>query len=387
MLEWIIVGGGVHGTCVSHYLTSAVPQLRERIAVLDPHGAPLAAWQRAGSATGMDFLRSPMAHHIDVDELSLLRFASAMPALARFAPPAQRPARDLFDAHAERVVEEHGLAALRVKATVTRIAALAGGWRVETSVGSLDGRRVVLALGPGDHTHWPVWATEFRARGGRIEHVLDPGFRRDSLAGCSTVVIGGGISAAQLALALADLTPGVVMVTRHAPRLATQDAELGWLDGAALARFVEVGGGDERRHVIAGARRRGTMPADVAERLLDAHAEGRVTLVIGAVERATRLFDGRGRLELADRELISDRIVLATGFDPRRPGGRFVDRAIRELGLPTARCGYPVVNGRLEWAPGLHVTGALADLQLGPLSRGIGGGRRAATILTRIATA
>jgi cation diffusion facilitator CzcD-associated flavoprotein CzcO len=385
MLDWLVVGGGVHGTCVSRFLVAA-GRGRDRIAVLDPHELALAAWVRAGGAVGMDYLRSPMAHHIDVDDVSLLRFAAAVPALARFAAPSQRPARELFEAHSRRVVERHALAALRIRGLATRLVRMPAGWRLETTAGTIDAARVVLALGPGDCTFWPPWALAFRRAGGRIAHVLDSTFRRDP--GASTVVIGGGISAAQLSLSLAAGDPGcVVMLARHRPRLATQDAELGWLEGNGLAKFTDSGDAGARRGILAAARRRGSMPADVAHGLLEGHAARRLELVLGAVDRVTSRFDGKVRVEVGGRELVADRLVLATGFAMQRPGGSFVDRAIRELGLPVARCGYPIVNGRLEWSPGLHVTGPLAELQLGPLARSIGGGRVAATMLARVASA
>lgn len=55
-----------------------------------------------------------------------------------------------------------------------------------------------------------------------------------------------------------------------------------------------------------------------------------------------------------------------------------MDRAIEDLDLPVAPCGYPIVDAGLRWAPGLHVTGPLADLELGPVARNISGARRAA---------
>jgi hypothetical protein len=52
--------------------------------------------------------------------------------------------------------------------------------------------------------------------------------------------------------------------------------------------------------------------------------------------------------------------------------------------LPFAPCGYPVVNRYLAWGRGLFVTGALAELELGPVARNISGARRAGERLYRL---
>jgi hypothetical protein len=76
--------------------------------------------------------------------------------------------------------------------------------------------------------------------------------------------------------------------------------------------------------------------------------------------------------------------VLATGFRPDRPGGPWLSRAIAELGLPCGACGYPIVDRTLCWHPGIYVTGALAELEIGPAARNLIGARLAAE---RIASA
>ena len=76
--------------------------------------------------------------------------------------------------------------------------------------------------------------------------------------------------------------------------------------------------------------------------------------------------------------LSVDRILLATGFLNQRPGGRFVDSLIASASLPCAECGYPIVDSSLRWHPRVYVSGPLAELELGPVSRNIAGARRAA---------
>jgi hypothetical protein len=65
MLEWLIIGGGIQGTYLSHFLTSRCGVPREYVRVLDPHEQPLACWQQWAENTGMQFLRSPDVHNLD----------------------------------------------------------------------------------------------------------------------------------------------------------------------------------------------------------------------------------------------------------------------------------------------------------------------------------
>ena len=54
-----------------------------------------------------------------------------------------------------------------------------------------------------------------------------------------------------------------------------------------------------------------------------------------------------------------------------------VDDLITSASLPCASCGYPIVDESLRWHPGVYVSGPLAELELGPVSRNIAGARRA----------
>ena len=76
-----------------------------------------------------------------------------------------------------------------------------------------------------------------------------------------------------------------------------------------------------------------------------------------------------------------DRVLLATGFCSKRPGGSLVDGLIQSASLPCAGCGYPVVDTGLRWHSNVYVSGPLAELELGPVSRNIAGARRAAARL------
>ncbi|MFN3596427.1 MAG: SidA/IucD/PvdA family monooxygenase [Rubricoccaceae bacterium] len=355
-----------------------------RLRVLDPHAAPLAQWHAHTAATGMDFLRSSIVHHIDVDPYGLQHFAAseAGRGVARFARPYRRPSVALFRAHAEAVVAREGLAALRLRGTARRLRRTAAGWALETDRGLLVARHVVLAPGPPP-PHWPSWARPLRDADAPVAHLFEPGFSREAIgAWARAVVVGGGISAAQAALALAQHRPGAVtLVMRHAPRIHDLDADPGWLGPKYLEGFHAEPCRVRRRQAIAAARHRGSWPPAVHAAMQRAAARGHLRCVQAAVREAS--WDGHAlRLTLASGEaLAADRLVLATGFAPERPGGALVARAVAELGLPVAPCGFPLLDPALRWQAGLFVTGGLAELELGPVARNIAGARMAATRL------
>ena len=76
--------------------------------------------------------------------------------------------------------------------------------------------------------------------------------------------------------------------------------------------------------------------------------------------------------------VIADRMLLATGFASERPGGEMIDRLVASASLPCAECGYPIPDSALRWHPHIYVSGPLAELEIGPVSRNIAGARRAA---------
>jgi len=380
-LDWLIVGGGVHGTHLSHVLVNRAGVAPDRVRVLDPQEHPLETFWRVTSATGMRYLRSPGVHHVDLQPYALRRFAKkgAGKRLARFVYPYDRPGLDFFRAHTEHVVREHGLGSLRERGRATAIARLGDGYRVETDQGALDSRRVVLALGLGEQLCVPAWARPFDGDA-RVEHIFSASFSREAAtAARSVAIVGGGISAAQLACALAAAGTEVTVVARHAPRIHRFDSDPEWLGPKAMSGFSRARDPRERRRLIASARHRGSMPPEIASDLRRELRCGRAKWLEAEPVFADATPAGvRLRLDCAPHALEVDRVVLATGFEVHRPGGGLLgEETIDRLGLPCAECGYPLVSPRLEWASGLFVSGPLAELELGPTARNIAGARAA----------
>ncbi len=387
MLDWLIVGGGIHGTHLSLFLTRRKQVSPERVAILDPYPAPLTVWERHTSNTGMEFLRSSHAHNLHFDPFSLVTFARtrAGEKLARFVESYSRPSLELFQAHSAHLIERYHLDRLRITGRALGLNRVGDGWRVETADGGMEARNIILAIGNTENPFWPDWALPLREAGAPIQHVFEAGFQREKLpAWEQAVVVGGGITAAQTAMTLAMQQPGTVtLLLRHATRIHHFDSDTVWIDNRHLQPFHGTTDYSQRRTIIAEARHRGSMPPDVFRDLQTAVAGGLLTVredTIVGTEYSSSL-DGKQAVTLqlgSGDSLTSDRLILATGFSPVRPGGAWLDAAVREYNLPVAPDGYPIVDANLCWADGLHVSGPLAELEVGPVSRNFIGARLAA---------
>ena len=385
MLDWLLIGGGIHGTYLALYLTQRKGIPADRVRVLDPFPQPLALWQQFTRNTGMSYLRSSHAHNLHFDPFSLITFTRTQAGLplADFIEPYGRPSLTLFNTHSQRLIDRYRLQALRLTGRAQGLQRIDAGWRVETDSGSLDAPNVILAFGNTERPHWPQWAQEVRQWNENIHHLFDPHYTRSAIDG-ATVVVGGGITAAQVATTLALEAPGTVtLLMRHAPRLHQFDADLGWITHQYLDGFYQETDYARRRDMIRSARHRGSMPADVARELNMAVQHGLLDLRIDEVSRVVRFTESgssnRMVLELSGgAALVADQIILATGFESSRPGGTWLDAAVAHHGLPQAADGFPIVDGRLCWAPGLFVSGALAELEIGPVARNFVGVKLAA---------
>jgi len=382
MLKWLIIGGGIHGTHLSHALTTGGAVPRERLRVLDPQPAALARWHANSTNTGMAYLRSPVVHHLDLEPTALKRFAAAHPEFGEYPYIGRykRPSLALFNAHTQSVIETHQLEALRVKGRARALHRKNRHFVVDTDHGELEARRVALAIGLCEQPLWPAWAQDLARAGSPLYHVFDRAFERRQLPPWNhAVVIGGGITAAQTALAMAERQPGTVtLVSRHPLHVKEFDSNPCWLGPRCMDRFQREKDMSVRRRLIVQGRQPGTIPPDVDDMFNKALEEGRLAFQTGAVQQA-KTDNAMVSLRLEDgSSLETDCVILCTGFDSRRPGAPWLDRTIAQLGLPCAPCGYPLVDTTLQWQKGVFVMGPLAELEIGPVARNISGARFAA---------
>ena len=394
-LDWLVVGGGVHGVHLAARLVGEAGVAPARLGILDPEERLLGCWRTFTAVTGMSHLRSPGVHHLDLEPFSLIRFAgqrrNRKPGLLRGRY--KLPALELFNAHSDRVIERYGLADTHVRDRAERLEPRADHVRVITRRGrEIEARRVVLAISAGGQPAWPAWAPRETPY---VHHVFGRGPNEPAppLDGDDCLlVVGGGISAAQVALRFVAQGRKVCLVVRHPLRVHAFDSDPGWLGPKLMPIFRRERRPDHRRRILYEARHRGSVTSEVHRALRAAQATGQLQIRQSAVSNLS-ISDGAIRLMLASGPeksgpetsgpetsqtvIEGSRLYLATGFALRRPGGALIDRLVEDFDLPCAACGYPIVDDWLRWHPRIHVSGPLAELELGPVSRNIAGARRA----------
>lgn len=362
MLDWLIVGGGLHGSHIACRLSTVWPNAD--VAVLDSAPSALSAWQQRADACGMSFLRSSQAHHLGMRSDALRVFArehgyDGRHTMGRY----RRPSRALFEAHVDTLTQP----AIHIHATAEAIESSGANWRVVTADNThYTARHVVLAPGPAGPAR-PDWGTQ-------VPHVFDKTLAQSD-GGCQPkdhiVVVGGGITAAQYAITRAQSQNAVTLLTRHELRQTAFDSQPCYSGPRCLRPFLRLPM-SQRLQALADARNPGTLPADIYTQLATYLATGAIRWVRGDV--ATLKDYG---LRLNDkRDVPADRIVLATGFTPR--AGALIEQTATRLKLPLDEHGYAPIGADLAWAPGLYVTGRPASLQLGPMAGNIRGAQLAA---------
>lgn len=383
MYDWLIVGGGVHGTYVSNVLVNGSGVPREKVCVLDPYEEAMHRWRHCAQGTGMEYLRSPAVHHLALDPSDLLKFARSPEGRSRGSlhPPYDRPGVELFAAHCRQVVTKGGLDRLRLRGVATKLAMGRGGWEVETDRGLLKAHHVVLAMGAGDKPLWPGWAIELKSEGYPVEHIFDEDLESSGALceeGEVVAVIGGGISALQVAMRVASSGKAqVTLVTRSALRVHQFDSDPCWLGPKCLRDYAKIGDLEERRRVISKARNKGSVPAELARAWKRILKHGNGVELLGEVHGHRACPEGGVELVGVGGDILmrADRVILATGFGCVRPRETWLEESVESLGLVCSSCGYPVVNEFLQWDANLFVSGPLAELELGPASRNIWGAR------------
>lgn len=378
-----IVGAGVHAAVVAVRLLHEWPRLRRSLRLVDPSGRCLSDWQRRTWGQGMETMRSPGAHHLDVGPESLLDYARAHGRERELLAPYHRPSLQLFMDHSRWVIGRRGLDALVVPTAVVDVEPTGDGYRLRGADGTiLDTGALILAPGPGGHERMPAWAGELARRDPKLAtHVESLDLRAEDVVGERVLVVGGGLSAATLADATAERGGRVTLVSRHRLEARLFDADPGWVGPKYLALFQSEPDPEARVRMIRRARGRGSVTPELLGRLHHRQRDGRLEILEETEVLAAQYDEGRGTIRVIfDRDGRQERfhrVWCCTGFAPR----------LERLGWlgPLARLsqcrGRPLIGPTLELSPGCFVTGWLAELRVGPAARNISGARHAAGVI------
>ncbi len=384
MLPILIIGGGIHGTHLAHCLLHHTPLTHDDIRILDPHEELLHEWWRCTRNCGMDYLRSPSVHHIDIHPFSLDTFARQPENRqeSNFIAPKDRPSVKLFRKHCRMVIDTHRLEALMIRGKALEMKNQRNHVGVVTEDETIDARMIVLALGMNHQPLWPRWAIALNEQAAPIYHVFDPSFHLNATRHRGPIaVVGSGISGVQLALNLVEKgVEGILLISRKAVQVSDFDFDPGWLGPKYLDHFSQQSL-DEKRKRITAARMTGSIPKDTKSLIDDATAREQITCIVDDIADAS--FHS-GSLLLSGRhgQYACQQVILATGFREAPPGNGLITQTIREFHLKTAPCGFPVIGPSLRWHERIFVSGPLSELQIGPSARNIAGARHSGRRIT-----
>jgi hypothetical protein len=392
-----------------------------------------------------------------------------------FAGPFLLPSTDGFRAHADTLIAQYSLRDTLVNGTVVAVerlapaAAAAAADAAANSTCNLVGEgtiraprycvrladggeihtaSVVVAVGSAGAPRWPEWATDARdafpeAPNESLAHASEVTCITAAAAGLrgrNVCVVGGGLSAVQLALAaVAQGAAHVVLLSRHRLRVRQFDLPLSWMAWgrrpAQLRSFWAMTSPADRIAAAGAARGGGSVTPEAARDLFVAMRTGRIELCVGDAfevsaacwipagsDGASTPLPGTGdvvqpvgawELWRADGGVVAadvHHLWLATGYTQGIPVGAgsvspsgdasnhpsikegaaaFSSSALLKqlqetfggpLALTSCRgIALPVLTPSLRWSPteDIFVVGALAAVQLGPDAGNLAGARAA----------
>ncbi len=222
MLDVVIIGAGQAGLSAAYYLARHGLRAETDFVVLDANADPGGAWLHRWPA-----LTLGAAHAIhDLPGMKLPPANPAEPASAvvsryyggyeaEFSLPVHRPVK----VWAVRRIPAHGPA-------THDIPTHGGGLRVETDAGIFTTRLVINATGTWDKPHWPHYPGRENFAGRQL-HTHDFQSVAD-FAGQRVLVVGGGTSAVQFLLQLAQAGVETAWSTRRAPEFTTTTFDPAW---------------------------------------------------------------------------------------------------------------------------------------------------------------
>lgn len=385
--EIAVIGTGIHGVHIATCLVESGVTAPSRLVTIDPWESPLRLWERRVRNCGMDFLRSPGSHGLSAD-LQALR--GTLTEARDSTPPYRRPSVERFREHCLDRVDRYLSGVPRVRATAEDICT--GGppgndrgdhYRIAVrgrrgESGTVFARAVVICPG-NPPPNMPSALQPARqaqpdvTRSTRVHHVHHTDFDPDRIVpGDRVMIVGGGIAALNLALALLDRRVQVTVRHRDPITVHQFDSDPCFIGPRCGELFESVRVDETRTTMIRRSRRSGSVPPDLMASFRRAVAAGRCAVEhrnVRGIRQAGRRLVAVGTDCIENEEF--DHVIACTGFRDEPPAAELILRTAENLKLPLTGTGYPVLSRELSWAPGLYVSGGLADYVLGPPARNI----------------
>ena len=379
-----ILGAGPLGLATAVHLLAARPGLADGLVVVDPAGVWMRTWHEQFARLEIGNLRSPGVHHPGTRSGELAEH-TVRHGLDRSGLPYDLPTTKAFAAYCEDLVARMDLDR-PLAAAARRVVPVGDHLAVETDADTILCRHLVVATNP-HRREIPDWVARLLGRlPGAIDHAADIDLRAiGDLTGTTVAVIGGGLTAAHLAVGAVERGAHVELVSRRPIEIRSFDTDPGWLGPKHLRAFSAEPDPELRHRQALAARGGGTMPGWMHQRLEALAALGTVRLHEGRRVVAAGVANDRAELGLDDgTALDTDLIWLATGTTPDIAAQRALEPVLPDIatvaGLPV--CDRDLRTGRHP----IHVMGRLATLTLGPAAGNLWGAQRAARAITRAIT-
>ncbi|UNZ16177.1 NAD(P)-binding domain-containing protein [Streptomyces sp. 891-h] len=301
----VVVGAGQAGLSSAYHLRRSGFEPGVDFVVLDHSPAPGGAWQfrwptlTYGRAHGMH----------------------ALPGMELTGADPERPSAEVIGEYFAAYERAFGLRVRRpVHVREVREAGWGGRLLVQTSEGDWTAQSVINATGTWDRPFWPRVPGQESFRGRQLHTAQYPGPGSDAFMGKRVVVVGGGTSAVQHLMEIAEVARETLWVTRRPPLFRT--GPFGQEEGRAAVALVEerVREGLPPRSVVSVT---GLPMTDEVRRARESGVLERHPMFARLPEDGVEWADGR--------RAPADTIVWATGFRPvtdhlaplrlREPGG------------------------------------------------------------------
>ncbi|MGV2874286.1 NAD(P)-binding domain-containing protein [Macrococcus capreoli] len=365
-MRTIIIGGGIQG------ITIALKLLEERkltihdLLIIDPYSF-ISRWKTITNKIGMDYLRSPLVHHVHPNPMHLKQYAKEEDYAQGFSGYYQKPQLEMFNNHINDQIKRYALDHCFEQDKVINLKRNNNTLTLITEKTTYQCDRVILATGM-NHLHAVPDYMKSVAQD-KYDHVFK---QNEAIDNQTDVIVGGGITAFHLARKLSS-NKKITLIMRHDIRCHELDADPGWLGPKNMSQFEKVTDYRERRMMIKTARHRGSVPLHLKQSILNLKRQNKVEIITQTIDKVndTSIYFSDGT------SLAYQKIILATGCEPSLNNDVLIQNIIRSFNAPIAECGFPIVTKNLEWIPGIFVAGPLAELELGPISRNIIGGRKA----------
>lgn len=280
-VDVVVIGAGQAGLSSAYHLTRAGLDH----VVLDHAPRPGGAWQ----------YRWPSLTYGKVHGMH------ALPGMELTGADPLRPSSEVVGEYFAAYEDRFGLR-VRRPVDVSAVREGDGGrLRVETSAGVWSARALINATGTWDRPFWPRYPGQETFRGRQLHTANYPG--PQEFAGARVIVVGGGTSAVQHLLEIAEVAERTTWVTRRPP--VFRDGSFGEAEGRAAVALV-----DERV-------RRGLPPQSVVSVTgLPLNEAVRAGLASGVLDRLP-VFDritATGAAWADGSRVDADVILWATGF-------------------------------------------------------------------------